>query len=289
MNFLENIFSFWQVNLFLYFVTSVIFMQSYKTTVKDANHKGVTAIILQIVASASVLVLVPFFAFKIPADWKLYALMILASVFYALNDRMQVSVRKHLEVSVYSIVGQLSKVFLVVYGILIFHEPFIWNKIFGGLIILAGNVFLFYKKGKFRFNKYVLMSFLASFLMATALIIDVDISKHFNFPFYIMLTLLIPAVIIFLFEKCSVGDIVKEFNSQKRNQYLITGVSWGFGIFFTIRALQTSEVIFMAPLLAISVLLNVAIASIIHKEKDKLFKKIIAAILVIIGVYFVSM
>lgn len=289
MNFLENIFSFWQVNLFLYLVFSVIFIQSYKTTVKDAQRKGVVAIILQLVASVSVLVLAPFFAFKFPTDWRIYAMLILASVFYALNDRMQVSIRKKLEVSTYSILGQISKVFMVMYGILVFNEPVIFAKIFGGIIILLGNAFLLYEKGKFRFNKYVLLSFLASFFMATALIIDVDISKYFNFPFYIMLTLFIPALMIFLFEKCSIGEIAREFNSQKRNQYLITGVSWGFGIFFTIRALQTSEIIFMAPLLAISVLLNVSVASVIHKEKENLIKKILAAILVIIGVYFVSL
>ena len=118
--------------------------------------------------------------------------------------------------------------------------------------------------------------------------IDIDVSKQFNLPFYIMLTLVIPALFIYIAERHSSKEIVAEFNSKRKKHYLITGISWGLLIFFIIRSFQASEVIFIAPLLATSVLLNVLVASFFHKEKSNLIRKIIAAIIVIIGVFVMT-
>lgn len=103
-----------------------------------------------------------------------------------------------------------------------------------------------------------------------------------------MVTLIIPAFLIYIVEKHSVEEIAEEYNSKRKNYYLITGISWGALIFFIIRAFQTSEVIFIAPLLATSVLLNVLVASILHKERTNLSRKIIAAIMVILGVFIMT-
>lgn len=232
--------------------------------------------------------MLPFFPFIIPDNAGAYLFILLAIIFYALNDRIQTTVRKNLDVSVYSIMDQLTRVFLIIYGIVIFREVIVASKLIGGGLILAANVILFYRKGKIKINKYVLLNVVAVFLLATATVIDIDISRQFNLPFYIMLTLIIPALLIYMVERHSVKEIMDEYNSRRKKYYLITGISWGALIFFIIRAFQTSEVVFIAPLLATSVLLNVLVASILHKEKTNLARKIIAAIAVIFGVFIMT-
>lgn len=274
----------WQFNLVGALIFSVLFTQFYKLAVKGITNDGVATIIIQIIAGLSILIFVPFFLFIFPDSLYFYGLLFLAAVFYALNDRIQTTVRRELDVSVFAILNQISKVFLIIYGIILFQEGVTLNKLLGGALILLGNIILFYKKGRLKLNKYVMLSVLASFLMATALIVDVEISKQFNLPFYIMLTLIIPALFIFIAEKHSVGQLIEEFGTIRKKYYLITGFSWGIMILFFIRSLQSTEVIFMAPLLATSVLLNVIVASIMHKEKENLIKKSLAAIVVILGV-----
>lgn len=56
-----------------------------------------------------------------------------------------------------------------------------------------------------------------------------------------------------------------------------------------IRSLQLGEAVFIAPLLAVSVFLNVVMAYFIHNEKSGFLKKIIVAIIIIIGIYFTVM
>jgi drug/metabolite transporter (DMT)-like permease len=275
----------WQFNVIAAVGTMVLYVQYYKLAVKDTQKESIATIILEFIGGISALLLVPFFIFKFSLDFKVVLLFILANIFYTLSDRIKTVSRKNLEVSIFSIIDQLSKVFLIVYGIILFHNPIIITKLLGGALIIFGNVALFYHRKRFIINKYVLLSVLASFLIATALIIDIDISKRFNLPFYVMLTLIIPAIFNYALERCPVKEIINEFNTNRKKYYIICGLVSGPMIFFTIRALQLGQVAFIAPLLATAVLLNVLIASIIHQEKTNLIKKIAVAIIIIIGIY----
>lgn len=276
----------WQFNIIAFLFVSTIFTQYYKIIVDDVKKEGISLVILQLIGGVSILVLTPFYLIKFSTNIKIYALLFIAIIFYTINDRIQVTARKNLDVSVSSILNQLSKIFLILYGVLVFKQEIIASKLFGGLLIFLGITALLYKRGKFHFNKYIFLSILSSFLVATGIIIDVDISTKFNLPIYIMLTLVIPALIIHIAERFSVKDVYIEFISSRKKYYFITGISWGLLILFMIRSLQLGEAIFIAPLLAVSVFLNVVMAYFIHKEKSDFLKKIIVAIVVILGIYF---
>ena len=221
MEIFKIVFNTWQFNLGMFLFFGVISNQYFKLAVKNTSKENISTIIMQIVAGASVLIFVPFFAFKFPSDPKIYLLLLLGSIFYAFGDRTQVTVRKNLEVSVYSILGQMVKVFLVLYGILVFKEEIIATKLIGGGLILLGNILIFYQKGKLKLNRYALLSFATSFFCATGMIIDVSISKNFNFPFYIMLTFIVPGFFIYLVRRFSFSELKTEFNSS-RKKYICT-------------------------------------------------------------------
>ncbi len=288
MELLRIILNSWQLNIIGAVIFSVLYVQSYKLAVKDTEKEGEATIILELSGAVGALLLAPFFAFKFSLTPKIGLLFVLANIFYALNDRLKTIGRKHLEVSIFSIVDQLTKVFMIAYGIILFDNPIIPTKLIGAALIIGGNVALFYRQNKFRFNKYIALTILAAFLAATALIIDADISKDFNLPFYIALTLIIPALFNYIFIRRPVKDIINEFNSKRRGYYIFCGLVTGPMLFFIIRSLQLGQIAITAPLLATSVLLNVLAASIIHKEKSGLFRKIIVALIIIAGVYLTT-
>lgn len=285
MEIIKIIFNSWQFNVVAAIVFSVLYVQSYKLAVRNTQREAVATIILEFIGGLGALLLMPFFVFKFYFDLKITALFILANVFYTFNDRLKTIVRKNLEVSVFSIIDQLSKVFLIIYGIVLFHNPIIISKLIGGALIILGNVALFYSRKKFIFNKYVFFSVFASFLLATALVIDVGISKNFNLPFYIMLTLIIPAIFNYSVERCPLGDIINEFKTERKKYYIFSGLVSAPMMIFSIRSMQLGQIAFIAPLLATTVLLNVLIASVVHKEKTNLVKKIIVAVVIIAGVF----
>ncbi len=277
----------WQFSLLMYYVFNIIFFQYYKLSVKNVKKDGAATIIFQVIAGLSILVLIPLFSWQLPDAISVVFLLLAACIFYAVNDRLQTSVRKNLEVSVFSILSQLGTVFLIIYGFVIFKDELVLTKIIGALLIIAANAWIFYKpvKHTLAVNKYYALGIIALFSFATAITIDIGISEEFNLPFYISLTLLIPAAMVALSEKIRLSSISDEWNRGNKKFYAITGLSWGLSILFGLRAYQLGEVSTIVPLQAVSVVLNVLVAYIMLKERDEGYKKLLAAIIVVIGVY----
>ena len=51
------------------------------------------------------------------------------------------------------------------------------------------------------------MSFVSNFLFAVAMLINVDLSDHFNLAFYTYITVTIPSILIFVFGRHNIADI----------------------------------------------------------------------------------
>jgi drug/metabolite transporter (DMT)-like permease len=275
----------WQILVIFSLFFAVVFTQFYKLAVKDTKNDGAATILLQLIAGVSVLFWTFLFEFKFSNNWELYLLLFLACVFYALNDRMKTTARKHLEVSEYSIMSQMSSVFMILIGIGFLKDPIILTRVLGGLLVIIANMILLYEKGKFVIDKYMLIALISALFLAVGMSIDVGISKSFNLPIYIAITLFIPAILIFIFNKIKVKTIIEEVRRPVKKFYLVTGVSWGLMLLFLIRSYQLATISIVTPLFATTVLLNVIVGYFIFKEKTKKFKKIIAALIIILGVY----
>jgi uncharacterized membrane protein len=100
-----------------------------------------------------------------------------------------------------------------------------------------------------------------------------------------MLTLVAPALMIAVAEKIKPREVIAQFTPEDRKYYLITSFSWGLLIMFILRAYQFGEVAVVAPLGALSVLVNVLIAHFFLGENNHKLKKIIAAVVIVLGVY----
>ena len=195
MNILNN----WLLYVSLYLVLATVFTQFYKITTKTLTKAGSLTVLLELMAGIIVLFLCPFFEIKFSTDIKVYISLGFAIIFYAITDRLNTTVRKEIEASTFSILKQISTVFMIVAGILFFKESFLWNKMIGATLIIFSNILIFYKKGKFKFDKYVLLGVLSNLSFSIAMFLDVSISDNFNLPIYVAITLIVPAILNFKF------------------------------------------------------------------------------------------
>lgn len=278
----------WEIYLILYLASSIVFNQSFRVIMKAAKNVGAAVVVMQLFAVVVSFLLTPFFEWRFPSDIRVYLLLALATIFYAILDRAQGTARKHLDVSVTMVVGQISKVFLIGVGVLLYHETLGLGKIIGSILIIFSVFILSYKKGKFELNRYVLLSILGRLSFAVAVTIDVGISRQFNFMFYIALTYLLPAIYIFLGQRFSLADLRSEFTDLNKKLAIVSSVSWVGVIVFYIWALQNGEFTVVAPLAGSSVLLNSTAAYFILKERSDFSRNILAALVVMLGIYFVT-
>lgn len=278
----------WILFVFVYICLAVTFNQFYKIVLKSSKGDGSLTVLLQFIATISVLLLSPFLKFKFPTDWKVYLFLGIACIFYAISDRMNTTVRRGIEASTYSIIKQLSTVFMILAGLLFFKESVILKKIIGAALIILSNILVFYKKGSQKVNKYVFLAIISNIAFSIALFLDVNISNNFNLAFYVALTLIVPALFITIGERVKLSNVVKIFKSGNKPAILVTGICWGWMLFVQLRAYQLGPVTSVAPLCALTVIVNVIVGYLFLKERDSLLKKVIAAIIIVISVFLIK-
>ena len=278
----------WIVFVILYLILVVIYNQFYKISTKKLTKPGALTVLLQIIGALAVLLVSPLFEIKFPTDIKVYIFLGLALIFYSISDRLNTTVRAGIEASTFSMIKQLSTVFMIFAGLIFLKEPFVINKFIGAILIIASNILIFYKKGEGKPNKYIILGIIANICYTIALFLDVNISNNFNLPFYITISLGIPAILIAIIEKIKITDIKNEFINGNRKAICITGITWSLSILVQLRAYQLGEVSVVAALCALSVILNVIFGYFFQNEKENLTKKIIAALLIILGIILIK-
>lgn len=278
----------WYFNLIVYLILDVLFTQLYKITTKKSTNDGALTVLLELLGGLFVLLLFPFFSIQFPKNVSTYIFFGIAIIFYATAYRINTTTRRMLDVSTYSILSQLSTVFVITWGIIFLKETIVLKEIFGAFLILLGNVFVLYKKGKFELNKYVIIHLLGTLSMSIAISIDVGISKQFNLSLYVSFILFVPALLLLVFERIKVKDIISELKNGNSKAILLIGMIWGVAIIERLRAYSFGTVTTIAPLIAIRTILNVFAAYFVLKEKDSLWKKIVAALIVVAGTILIK-
>ena len=285
MNLVNN----WIVYVIGYLCAATVFTQFYKITTKTLTNPGALTILLEVTAGLTGLILSLFFEYKFPSDFRTYIMLGISIAFFTMSDRINTIVRSGLETSTFSTLKQLSTAFMFFAGLIILKEPFILNKFIGAMLIIFSNVLIVYEKGKFKLNKFILFAILANIVYSIALFLSVNITDQFNTPFYVSITTIIPATLILLVERIKITDLKNEFKNGNKKAILTTGITWGVSILLSYRAYELGNVTIVAPLCALTVMLNAIVGYLFLKEKENMPQKIIAAILIIISVVLMKM
>ena len=278
----------WLFWVILDLFTSMVNTQAYKVVTRRSKSDGALTVLLELLGGVLILVFMPFFPIRFPTDWKIYALTAAASVFFAISDRVNTTARRGLEVSMFSIFSQLMTVFLIIFGVVFFREPLVPLKVLGAILVIGGNILILYEGRKIRFNRFVLAAVIGALTAAAGSFINIGISDQFNMPFYVMIDLCVPALIIMIAERISPRKIAEEYRAADKKFLFLTAIAWGVMILSMLCAYTFSDVSSTAPVLALSTLVNVFAAFFFQKERNAVVKKIIAAVIVVTGIILVQ-
>ena len=279
----------WKFWVMLYLVSAVVFAQAFKKANRNMKSAGALTILLEVFTAFFALFFIPFFDFTWPTDTSVYLTLLAVVSIYAITDRLNIEARYGLDPSVFSMLKQLSTVFLIILGFIFLKEQIVLKKIIGSVIIIFANVLLAFNKGKIKFNKYFIMSFVSNFLFAVAMLINVNISNYFNLAFYTILTVFTPSMLIFIFGKHSLKELKCEFNYYDKKYFLLASFCWCLMLIASVRSYQLGNVTLIEPLLTLTSILNTMYEYFVCKNKSKFIQKVIASILIIIGVVIIKM
>lgn len=282
-----NLMNSWLFFVILYLISAIIFAQTFKRANRKMKNAGSLTILLEIFTALFAILFIPLFDIVFPPIESLIILCVVV-IIYAITDRLNIEARYGLDPSVFSMLKQLSTVFLIILGFVFLKEEVILKKVIGSIIIIFANFLLAFDKGKLKINKYFIMSVVSNFLFAIAMMINVNISDNFNLAIYTICTVSLPALLIFIFEKHSVKELKSEFKRYNKKEFLLSAFSWCLMLISSVRAYQIGNVSVVAPLLTLTAILNTLYEYFICKNKKNVLQKIICAILIIIGVVLIK-
>lgn len=279
----------WIFWVIIYLISAIFFAQLFKKANQNMKNAGSMTVLLELFTALFALILSVLFEFKVSSNPKVYLTLLGVTIIYAATDRLNIEARYGLQPSVFSMLKQLSTVFLIIFSFLFLKEQPTIYRITGGIIILTANLLLSYNKGKFELNKYFIMSIFSNILFAVAMLININISDEFNLGIYTVITVFIPSITISILGKHKVKDLKEEFNLYNRKQFVISAFCWSVMLISSVRAYQLGNVSVIAPLFSLTSIINSIYEYFLTKDKNILIKNLIMGILILIGVILIKM
>ena len=272
-----------------YLVFALIFSQGFKKVNRTMKNASALTVLLELFTGLFAIVMSLFFKYTFPSDIKVYITLFVVTIIYAVTDRLNIEARYGLSPSNFSMLKQLSTVFLVIFGLVFLKEQLVFKKILGAIIIVVSNVMLAVNKdGKFEFNKYFIFCLISNFLFAVAMFINVNISSMFNIGIYTLITVFIPSIIIKLFSRLSFKDLEEEFNLYNKPLFILVSFAWCMMLISSVKAYEYGSISVVAPLLTLTALTNTIYEFIVDKDKKRFYYKLVISILILIGVILIK-
>ena len=272
-----------------YLVCALIFSQRLKKVNRTMKNASALTVLLELFTGLFAIVMSIFFKYTFPSDIKVYITLFVVTIIYAVTDRLNIEARYGLSPSNFSMLKQLSTVFLVIFGLVFLKEQLVFKKILGAIIIVVSNVMLAVNKdGKFEFNKYFIFCLISNFLFAVAMFINVNISSMFNIGIYTLITVFIPSIIIKLFSRLSFKDLEEEFNLYNKPLFILVSFAWCMMLISSVKAYEYGSISVVAPLLTLTALTNTIYEFIVDKDKKRFYYKLVISILILIGVILIK-
>lgn len=272
-----------------YLVFALIFSQGFKKVNRTMKNASALTVLLELFTGLFAIIMSIFFKYTFPSDIKVYITLFVVTIIYAVTDRLNIEARYGLSPSNFSMLKQLSTVFLVIFGLVFLKEQLVFKKILGAIIIVVSNVMLAVNKdGKFEFNKYFIFCLISNFLFAVAMFINVNISSMFNIGIYTLITVFIPSIIIKLFSRLSFKDLKEEFNLYNKPLFILVSFAWCMMLISSVKAYEYGSISVVAPLLTLTALTNTIYEFIVDKDKKRFYYKLVISILILIGVILIK-
>ena len=272
-----------------YLVFALIFSQGFKKVNRTMKNASALTVLLELFTGLFAIVMSIFFKYTFPSDIKVYITLFIVTIIYAVTDRLNIEARYGLSPSNFSMLKQLSTVFLVIFGLVFLKEQLVFKKILGVIIIVVSNIMLAVNKdGKFEFNKYFIFCLISNFLFAVAMFINVNISSMFNIGIYTLITVFIPSIIIKLFSRLSFKDLEEEFNLYNKPLFILVSFAWCMMLISSVKAYEYGSISVVAPLLTLTALTNTIYEFIVDKDKKRFYYKLVISILILFGVILIK-
>lgn len=225
--------------------------------------------------------------FRLPTTPWAYISLLVASFFYGMFERGRFYAAKQLDASIFSTVLNVSVVVAFVCAIFIYSEALTLKKVIGAVAIFVALFLVSYNKTKSKTSlKDILFGVIISVSLGLGWVLDKKGTQYFNPDTYSIMLWTVPLFFIY-FPKVNFQKIKREFKLSSWRVVLLSFINV-IGYLFQLKALSLQEATRVIPIIQTSTLFVILLGIILLNERDHLYKKILAGIIAVAGVYLLT-
>ena len=121
----------WQFWVVIYLIAGVLFAQKFKSSNRNMKNAGSLTILLELFTGVFSLLMIPVFDIKFDINANVLLTLLIVVFIYAVTDRLNIEARYGLDPSTFSMLKQLSTVFIIIFGFTLLKEEFVFSKLLG--------------------------------------------------------------------------------------------------------------------------------------------------------------
>lgn len=224
--------------------------------------------------------------FSFPIEREAWIYFFIAVFFYGAFERLRFYASKYLDASVYSIISTITIVMAFIFSLFLYREVLTLAKLIGFIFILLA-IFLISEKKKSKVSaKGLFYGIATSVCIGIAMSLDKKGATFFSPNVYNLLVWIGPFIILW-FPGIKITEVKQQF--QKFSWKIVLLSFFNFVAYFLgLKAFVLAEATKVIPVMQLSTIMTVIAGIFILNEKNNLFKKIIAGIIAVIGVFLLT-
>ncbi len=253
-------------------------------TLKEKGNPKVFTVVLQLIIALTLLFIIPLESTSYLFNTKNLIIFSLVITGTAIIAVLFTTGRQLEEASNVSIGVQVGRIWNLFGAALILGEPLTPLKIIGVGLIMLGNFLISFGKQKLKLSRGMIIIIVASLMFSTINFGDKYLLGFFSTALYNFILYSVSSLILLSFIKFDVKKIINELKLHGPIVFL-TGLIFAVGIYFFEKSIKLGEVSRVVQIHSSSIIFTVLLGIILLKERENLWKKILATISVFVGVY----
>ncbi len=226
--------------------------------------------------------------FSFPPLATMWPLFLLSTVLYALGSVMFFKSIKLIEASEMTVLAGAGAIVTMICAYIFLGERLVPQQYLGAAFVLAAILIIAHRGKKFVFNKGALLALLATSFFSFAVVSDTLIIRSYDaISFAAMMSLFPGVMLLFLYPK-KILQLPKAIKTINKNLIIYT-MFYSVGVITFYGALGKGAMLSQVGVVVkTNIILTVILAAIFIKENDHLWRKVIAALICMVGVMLVA-
>lgn len=192
---------------------------------------------------------------------------------------------QYLEASQTTIIATIAIIVTVISAFFFLGEMITYQRIIGTMLIITAVIYVSKSMVKFTFNKGVLYTLGFAICSGLAITNDTFLLRHTEAISYLAVSFFLPLFFLPLLQPKSLKHIKPIFSKSLFPKMFLFTIAYAFSaVFFFLAIKAGAEANQISPISQSTVIITVLLAAILLKEHNYLFKKVLSAFIVFIGI-----